>query len=130
MRTIVLALASIVAFSSLAHAQDPKAGKTVFRKCMTCHKIGPQAPKQRAVGPELNGLIGRKAGSVEGYNYSKANRTSGITWTEDVFTQYIKNPRKFLKGTRMAFAGLKDEQDIKDLIAFLKQYKADGTMVK
>lgn len=130
MRTIVLALAAIMAFSGLAQAQDTAAGKKVFRKCMACHKLGPKALKQRAVGPHLNGIFGRTAGSVEGYKYSKANKTSGITWTEEVFTQYIKNPRKYIKGTKMAFAGIKDDQDIKDLIAFLKQYKADGTMVK
>jgi cytochrome c len=130
MRTIVLALAAIMAFSGLAQAQDAAAGKKVFRKCMACHKLGPKALKQRAVGPHLNGIFGRRAGSVEGYKYSKANKTSGITWTEEVFAQYIKNPRKYLKGTKMAFAGIKDDQDIKDLIAFLKQYKADGTMVK
>lgn len=130
MRTLVLALAAIFAFSGLAQAQDAEAGKKVFRKCMACHKVGPKAMTQRAVGPELNGVIGRKAGSVEGYKYSKANKTSGITWTEEAFTQYIKDPRKYLKGTKMAFAGIKDDQDIKDLIAFLKQYKADGTMAK
>ena len=70
-----------------------------------------------------------EAGTVEGYNYSKANKSSGITWTEDVFTAYIKNPRKYIKGTRMSFAGLKDEKDIKDLIAYLKTFKADGTEV-
>lgn len=127
MRTIVLALAGVIAFSGYARAQDVKAGEKVFRKCRTCHKVGEKALKQRAVGPHLNGIFGRTAGSVEGYKYSKANRTSGVTWTEEIFSEYIKNPRKFMKGTRMAFAGLKDDQDIKDLIAFLKQYNADGT---
>jgi cytochrome c len=78
------------------------------------------------IGPELNGVIGRKAGSVEGFNYSEANKNSGITWDEASFSEYIKNPRAKVPGTKMIFAGLKDEQRIKDLIAFLKQYDASG----
>ena len=72
------------------------------------------------VGPHLNGLIGRKAGTVEGYNYSPANKNSGITWDEAVFREYIQNPRAKIPGTKMIYAGLKDEQKIKDLIAYLK----------
>lgn len=131
MRFIGFAIVGMLACGSYAQAQDVAAGKKIFRtKCGVCHKLGPAALKQRAVGPELNAVIGRKAGTVEGYNYSKANKTSGITWTEDVFTAYIKNPRNYLKGTRMSFAGLKDEKDIKDLIAYLKTFKADGTEVQ
>lgn len=130
MRFIGFAIVGMLAYGSHAQAQDVAAGKKIFRtKCQVCHKVGPAALKQRSVGPELNAVIGRKAGSVEGYNYSKANKNSGITWTEEVFTTYIKNPRQYIKGTRMSFAGLKDEKDIKDLIAYLKTFKADGTEV-
>jgi len=134
MRLAGLAIATTIALTGYAHAQDAAgdaaAGKTVFKKCRACHKLGEKALKKRSVGPHLNGIIGRKAGTMEGFKYSKANKSSGITWTEEVFTQYIKNPRKFMKGTRMAFAGLKKDKDIKNIIAFLKQYKADGTMAK
>ena len=130
MRTIGLAIAGLLATTAYVQAQDPDAGRGVFRRCQACHKVGEAALTQRAVGPHLNGLFGRKAGSVEGFNYSKANRESGITWSEENFTDYIKNPRNYMKGTRMAFAGIRDEREIKDLIAYLKQFQADGTLAK
>ena len=80
----------------------------------------------KKVGPELNGLIGRVAGSVPGYNYSEANKSSGITWTEDVFARYIRDPRGIIPGTKMTFAGLKNDQDIADLIAYLNTFGPDG----
>jgi cytochrome c len=81
---------------------------------------------KNAVGPVLNGLFGRQAGTVEGYNYSPANKNSGITWDEAVFREYIKDPRAKIPGTKMVYAGLKDEQRITDLIAYLKQFDATG----
>jgi cytochrome c len=81
---------------------------------------------KNAVGPVLNGLFGRPAGSVEGYNYSPANKNSGLTWDEAVFREYIKDPRAKIPGTKMVYAGLKDEQRITDLIAYLKQFDATG----
>ena len=75
-----------------------------------------------AVGPVLIGLIGRKSGSVEGYSYSAANKNSGITWDEATFSEYIRDPKAKIPGTKMAFAGIKDEQKIKDLIAFLHTF--------
>jgi cytochrome c len=74
----------------------------------------------------LNGLFGRHSGSIGGYNYSEANKNSGITWDEAVFAEYIQNPRAKIPGTKMIYAGLKDAQRIKDLTAFLKQYDASG----
>jgi cytochrome c len=74
----------------------------------------------------LNGLFGRPAGTVEGYTYSPANKNSGITWDEAVFREYIKNPRGKIPGTKMVYAGLKDEQRINDLVAYLKQFNAQG----
>jgi cytochrome c len=74
----------------------------------------------------LNGLFGRKAGTVEGYNYSPANKNSGLTWDEATFREYIKDPRAKVPGTKMVYAGLKDEQRITDLIAYLKQFDATG----
>jgi cytochrome c len=78
------------------------------------------------VGPELNGLFGRKAGSVAGFNYSEANKSSGITWDEATFREYIKNPKGKIPNTKMVFVGIKDDQDIDDLIGYLKQFGPDG----
>lgn len=125
-RSIVVAIAAALfaVVSTDTHAQDADAGKRVFNKCLACHAIGPGATTK--VGPELNGLIGRKAGSVAGYNYSDANKNSGITWTEDEFTAYIRNPQGVVKGTKMTFAGVKSDKDIADLVAFLKMFGPDG----
>jgi cytochrome c len=115
----------LLAFSpTLAQAQDPASGEKVFAQCRACHQVGPTA--KNAVGPHLNGLIGRKAGTVEGYNYSPANKNSGLTWDEATFTDYIKDPKAKVPGTKMVYAGLKDEQRIKDLTAYLKQFDAAG----
>jgi cytochrome c len=114
-----------LAFSpAVAHAQDAAAGEKTFAQCRACHQVGPTA--KNAVGPVLNGLIGRKAGTVEGYNYSPANKNSGLTWDEATFTEYIKDPKAKVPGTKMVYAGLKDEKRIADLIAYLKQFDATG----
>jgi cytochrome c len=114
-----------LAFSPMAaHAQDAAAGEKTFAQCRACHQIGPTA--KNAVGPVLNGLFGRKAGTVEGYNYSPANKNSGLTWDEATFTEYIKDPKAKVPGTKMVYAGLKDEKRIADLIAYLKQFDASG----
>ena len=107
-----------------ARAQDAAAGEKVFLQCKACHQVGPTA--KNAVGPELNGLIGRKAGSVEGYNYSPANKGSGLTWEEATFRDYIHDPKAKVPGTKMAYAGLKDDKKIDDLLAYLKQFDASG----
>jgi cytochrome c len=122
-RSLFAAL-SLVAMAGVAHAQDVAAGEKSFAKCRACHQVGETA--KNAVGPELNGLIGRHSGSVEGYNYSEANKKSGITWDEATFAEYIKDPKAKIPGTKMAFAGIKNEQEIKDLTAFLKQFNKDG----
>ena len=81
---------------------------------------------KNAVGPVLNGLFGRHSGSIEGYNYSPANKNSGITWDEATFREYIKDPRAKIPGTKMIYAGVKDEQRVNDLVAYLKQFDASG----
>ena len=122
----LFALSAVLLLTGIggAQAQDPAAGEKVFAQCRACHQVGETA--KNAVGPVLNGLFGRPAGSVEGYTYSAANKNSGITWDEAVFTDYIKNPRAKIPGTKMVYAGLKDEQRIVDLIAYLKQFDATG----
>ena len=124
MRTVLIIPLLLSLGSTIAQAQDAANGEKVFAQCRACHQIGPTA--KNAVGPILNGLIARKAGTVEGYNYSPANKNSGITWDEAIFTEYIKDPKAKVPGTKMIYAGLKDEQRIKDLLAYLKQFDASG----
>jgi len=124
-RSLAAALAlAAVSFVGTANAQDVAAGEKSFNKCRACHQVGETA--KNSVGPELNGLFGRKSGSVAGYNYSDANKNSGITWDDAVFADYIKDPKAKIPGTKMAFAGIKKEDEIKDLTAYLKQFAADG----
>jgi len=102
-------------------AEDLANGETEFKKCRACHDVGPKAVNK--VGPALTGIIGRKAGTVEGFSYSDANLDAakkGLIWTEDVLFKYLADPRAFMPGTKMAFAGIKEEADRKDLIAYLK----------
>ncbi len=110
--------------ASAQDAADVKAGEKSFAKCRACHQVGPTA--KNVVGPKLNGLFGREAGSVEGYNYSAANKNSHVVWSEETFAKYITNPRSFMPGNKMAFAGIKSEKEIRDLTAFLKQFDAAG----
>ncbi|MGO4387370.1 cytochrome c family protein [Microvirga sp. 2YAF29] len=124
MRTVVLTAALLLTGFSQAQAQDAAAGEKVFTQCRACHQIGPTA--KNAVGPELNGLFGRHSGSVEGYSYSAANKNSGITWDEATFREYIKDPKAKIPGTKMIYVGLKDEQRVNDLVAYLKQFDAQG----
>lgn len=125
LRTLTsLALLTILSEIGTAHAQDATAGEKIFAQCRACHQVGQNA--KNAVGPVLNGLFGRKSGTIEGYNYSPANQNSGITWDEDTFREYIKDPRAKIPGTKMVYAGLKDEKRIGDLIAYLKQFDASG----
>jgi cytochrome c len=106
-------------------AQEAGAGERVFAQCRACHQVGPTA--RNGIGPHLNGVVGRQAGSIEGYAYSPALKDSGLAWDEAAFTAYIRDPRAKVRGTKMVYAGLKDEQRMRDLIAYLKQFDAAGT---
>jgi cytochrome c len=119
-----LAVITSTAVASEALAQDAAAGKTSFNKCMACHAIGEGAKNK--IGPELNGIDGRKSGTAEGYAYSDANKNSGITWNKDQFLEYIRDPKAKIPGTKMVFAGIKNEKEANDLWAFLSQYDKDG----
>ena len=123
-RTLMLITAVLAASSTAALAQDVGAGEQSFKKCLPCHSVGEDAKNK--VGPVLNGLDGRHSGSVEGYNYSEANKNSGITWGEDTFKEYIKDPRAKIQGTKMVFAGIKNEKEVDSLWAYLKQFGPDG----
>lgn len=123
-RVAYTAMMLSLAWAGGAMAQDVEAGAKAFNKCRSCHQVGETA--KNGVGPVLKGLFGRKAGSVDGYNYSAANKNSGVVWTEAVFATYIRDPKAAMPGNKMAFAGIKNDQEIADLSAFLKQYKPDG----
>ena len=129
--TILLAIGLAGASVGLARADsapaahgDAAAGERVFTKCKSCHQIGEGA--KSFSGPELNGIIGRPAASVAAYNYSPALKGAGLTWDEANFREFVKNPHQKVPGTKMAFAGLSREQDVDDLIAYVKQFAADG----
>jgi cytochrome c len=122
--TVATAVLAAALTAQGAHAQDAAAGEQVFRKCRPCHAIGPGAKNK--VGPELNGLDGRHSGSAAGYSYSAANKNSGITWNEQTFKDYIKDPRGKIPGTKMIFIGIKNEKDIGNLWVYLKQFGPDG----
>lgn len=124
MRGVVFVALLAVAGMGQAQAQDATAGEKVFAVCKACHQIGENA--KNVVGPELNGVIGRHSGSVAGYSYSPANKNSNLTWDEETFRKYIKDPKAMVPGTKMIFAGIKDEKKINDLVAYLKQFDANG----
>lgn len=106
---------------------DVDAGAAVFKKCMACHQVGEAA--RNSTGPVLNGIVDRPAGTYPEYNYSKAMKESGLVWDRSNLTQYLRAPRKVVPGTRMAFAGLKKDREILDIIAYLGQFDAAGKKV-
>lgn len=124
MRRSICVAVLVMAATTGARAQDAAAGEKVFAVCRACHQIGETA--KNGVGPVLNGIIGRPAGTYAGYSYSDANKNSGLTWDEATFRDYIKDPRAKIPGTKMIYPGLKDEQKTTDLLAFLKQFDAEG----
>jgi len=128
MRHALFVAVGLVISAGTALAQDVAAGETSFRKCAPCHSIGPDAANK--VGPELNGLNGRKAGIIDGFNYSDANKASGITWDEATFKEYIKDPRAKVPGTKMVFAGIKSEKEVGDLWSYVSQFDKDGNTKK
>ena len=111
---------SLTLFGAPVLAEDVAKGEKVFKRCKACHYADKEKNK---TGPYLVDVIGRKAGSIDGYKYSKAMRESQLVWDDATLTEYLKAPKKFLKGTKMAFAGLKKEADIKNVIAYLKTPK-------
>jgi len=122
--TLAIAALAVAAMAQSALAQDLAAGEQSFRKCFPCHSIGEGAKNK--VGPELNGLDGRHSGTAADYGYSDANKNSGIVWSEATFKEYIKDPRAKIPGTKMIFPGIKNEKEVDNLWAYLKQFGADG----
>ena len=118
-----LAVLAVLASSADA-AGDPEKGATVFNKCRACHRIGPGA--RTVVGPELNGVVGRKAASVDGYPYSAALKASGLSWDETNLAQWLRAPRTLVPGTRMTFRGITKDEDIANVIAYLRSFDLSG----
>jgi cytochrome c len=124
MKCLIIGAVVVVVSSATALAQDIEAGQTSFKKCQVCHDVG-EAAKNK-IGPILNGLDGRKSGSVEGYSFSDANKNSGINWSETTFKEYINDPRAKIPDTKMVFPGIKNEKEAGDLWAYLKQFDQNG----
>ena len=122
-----VAAAALIASMGAAAAQDAAAGEKVFAKCKVCHQIGEGA--KNMVGPVLNGVVGRHAGTYAGYHYSDANKNSGITWDEAALKEYLRDPKAKVPGTKMVFPGLKSDEDIANVIAYLKQFGPDGKKI-
>jgi len=116
----LLAAAGLLAAASASAVAggDATAGASVFRQCGACHIVDATTMK---VGPGLKGLFGREAGSIPGFPYSQAMRSSGITWNEDTLRAYLANPKAKVPGNRMPFGGVKDPQKLEDLLAYLKE---------
>jgi cytochrome c len=119
-----LAVASVMLFlgAGSAWAQDAAAGAKTFLKCKACHQIGDNA--KNAVGPVLTGIVGRPAGVYPDYNYSDANKNSGLTWDEATLKVYLKDPKAKVPGTKMTFPGISSDTDIDNVIAYLKTFPA------
>lgn len=113
---LLLAAIALLPFVAFAAEGDPVAGEAIYKRCGGCHSID-----RNRVGPMHLGLFGRKAGSVEGFHYSKAMRDSGIVWNEGTLDKFLENPRAMVPGTKMTYAGVKDPQERADLIAYLKE---------
>jgi cytochrome c len=127
-RAFIMVLAMIAASATAALAQDARKGEIVFHRCLPCHSIGPGA--ENTIGPELNGLDGRAAGTAPNFDYrdSDANKKSGIVWNEATFKQYMRDPQGTIPGTKMIFPGVQNLQEAEDLWAYVKQFNTDGSL--
>ncbi|SFD68919.1 c-type cytochrome [Roseivivax sediminis] len=129
-KTLLAATAIVALPAAAAWAQDagdPEAGERVFRKCQACHQVGEDA--QNRVGPVLNDVFGRAAGGLEGFNYSDAmvaKGEEGLVWDAESMAAFLKNPREYVPGTKMSFAGLRKDQEVADVTAYLQQYSGGG----
>jgi cytochrome c len=121
---IMMAAVLTAGISSQSLAQEQAAGELVYKQCNICHQVGENAKNE--VGPVLNGIIGRKAGTAPGFEYSPGFKSANLVWDDSSFREYIRDPRSMFPATKMVFAGLKDERKIADLLAYLKSFAADG----
>ena len=122
--TVGALIAATVAVAPAA-AQDAGRGEQVFKRaCAVCHMVGPAAKNR--VGPVLNGIVGRRAGTIAGFPYSPASRRSDVVWDDQALAAYRRDPRAFMPGTRMIYAGLRNDRDLADLVAYLRRFDAEG----
>ncbi len=128
MRPLIVGAVVLAASAGAAAAQNVADGERDFAVCRPCHQVGDNA--ENMLGPQLNGLDGRQAGSVTDYPYSEAMKNSGITWNAATFKPYIHDPQAVVKGTKMPFAGIKDDKKVADLWAYISQFDADGAIKK
>ena len=119
-----VAIAAVCGWTGAASAQDAGTGEQVFGKCKACHQVGEGA--KSLVGPELNGVVGRKAAVVQGYAYSPAMKNTALTWDEATLTDYLKDPKVKVPGTKMVFPGLSKPSEILNVITYLKLFSTDG----
>jgi cytochrome c len=131
LKSILIAMVvGLFAASNAALAQQallagrPDVGATVFKQCMACHQVGISA--RNGIGPVLNGVIGRRAGSYPGYGYSSANKNSVLVWDYQTLASYLRAPAEVVPGTKMIFFGLRKSQDVADVIAYLQQFDGNG----
>jgi len=125
---LTLAGGALLAASGAVLAQDLVEGARLFNKCLPCHTVGKGA--SNAIGPVLNGLDGRKAGSVAGYSYTDAHRKATITFNELSFRNYVRDPRAQIPGTLMRMTGITSDKEIAELWAYLKRFAPDGSIKK
>jgi len=118
-RTVALLILGLASAARPCVAADPAAGQAVFNRCRICHTV--EAGGRNGAGPNLHGLFGRKAGSVESFAYSAAMKNSGIVWDEATLGKYLHEPKQFIPGTKMAFPGIPSDKEVADLLAYLRE---------
>ncbi len=127
---VTAAIATLISFATFNTALaegDAVKGKKAFKKCLACHAVGEKAKNK--VGPQLNDLFGRTAGSIEKFKYSKAMKArgeEGLVWNAETITEFLKKPKDFVPKTKMAFAGYKKDEDIVNVIAYLQQFSGEA----
>ena len=125
---VMMVLGALAGTGAAAQTSDAVAGQKVFARCGICHAIGPDAKNR--IGPELNGIVGRKAAVAAGFTYSAAMTNSKLTWNKATLDTYLTAPMKMVPGTKMLFAGLPQAKDRADVIAYLAQYGPTGAVKK
>lgn len=116
----LLVLPVLLVAGEAGAAGDPKQGASLFRRCASCHAVGPYA--SAGYGPQLNGIVGRRAAATTDFKYSEAMKKSGLTWDEKTLAAYLRAPHDVVPGTSMRFWGIKDEQQVADLLSYMRTF--------